>query len=121
MAADDIQQINELTKTLAGRKPVMGEYEEVIERVTDAGDPSALPALRKALNAAVEYQRWSASFSDPAMSEQNRRTPGAWMLQGIPHYAERYVSSLRAAIAACTSAGVPIVDVPAKKWWQFWK
>ena len=116
----DIQKIKGFTRALVKHEvPPDDEEQKVIERVGDTHNTSALPVLRRALSAAIEYQFWSETLSksvDPNMLG----SASIWIAGAL---ASRMIPRLRFAIEKCTPEDQPVVYEPIKRntWWLFWK
>ena len=106
MASSDIKEIEGFLKLLSQRKILPDDNgQAVIERVGDSHDPSALPILRNALTACVDYSKWANSL--------DKEVPGLWIYELL---AQKMEKRLQVAIEKCSPQGEPAV-----KWWQFWK
>ncbi len=110
--SNHVKEIEELTQRLAKHEPVAGESEAVVQRVIDSPDPAALPALKRALKVAVEYQQWAEGVSKRTDSNFKKNAPGGWFVDAMPHYGKRIVESLQTAIEKCTPQGQPVVHEP---------
>ena len=109
MASSDIEEIKGFIKILnIGEVLPDDNGQAVIERIGNTRDRSALPTLRKALNACIEYNRWADTLP--------KDKPGLWIYKALSSKME---SRLRLAIEKCTPDGEPLTY--EKKWWQFWK
>ena len=125
-----MSEIEDLPQRLAKHEPVAGESDAVVQRFIDSPDPAALPALRRALRVAVEYRQWAEALSERTDSDFKKKAPGGWIVDAMPHYGRRIVSSLQSAIEKCTPQGQPVVyeiqvaieaKLGGRPWWKFWE
>jgi hypothetical protein len=137
MSSESIHELVNLRKRLANNEPVAGEALAVIRKFIDSPDPAALHDLEETLQVALKYQKWAVNLAKSTDPGYKKNTPGAWIIDGLPHYAEKIISGLKSAIEKCTPAGQPVVYESAdgiqnptvnnknaatkKKWWNFFK
>ena len=114
MEAGDLEELQKLTERFVLEQGAMGEFYEVIDRISESRDPSALPALRLALSAALVYQPRAQALADTTPSEYKKGAAGGWMIDAVAHDAKEYVTKLRAAVEACTPNGEEIVYEPSE-------
>jgi hypothetical protein len=105
---DEVYDLQDELETIDGWVPRLAKHFEpppdsneqaVIDRVAEAADPAALPVLRRALQAAIEYRRfWQANDA-----LRKRRGMAVIVLAAGPMEAK-----LKAAIERCTPAGEPV-------------
>lgn len=101
-----LQKVEEFAQALEKHKvPPDDEDQKVIEQVGDSRDASALFVLRRALNAAIEYQVRS---KDMAKSE-GPNSPLTMSILITGDLARRMESRLRSAIEKCTPEGQPVI------------
>jgi hypothetical protein len=105
---EDLEEIEGLTTRMTAHEPVMGESEDAVERVAEARDPSALPQLRRALVAAIEYEQWAQAYADGISEDYKKHAPGGWMINALPQYGAKYAELLHSAIDQCTPEGEPV-------------
>jgi hypothetical protein len=108
MDQSDLKEITDLALRMASHEPVGQESEEAIERVAQAREPSALPDLRRALAAALEYQEWAQEYADSIPADVKKSMPGGWMIDSLPVHGANYAELLRSAIEECTPEGDPV-------------
>jgi hypothetical protein len=100
--SDDLEVIDGWVPVLAKRFELLPDSsaQEVIDRVGETADPAALPVLRRALAAVVEYRAfWQANDA-----LRQRRGLGVTVL-----LATSMEEKLRSAIERCTPQGEPVV------------
>ena len=108
MSTDDLNVIAGWVGRLAKRTELPPDTggQAVIDRVAEARDPAALPILRRALKAAVEYRQfWE--------SRDYKNQPGLWATVALASSME---SKLKDAIKR-----EEVLLEDTKRWWEFWK
>jgi hypothetical protein len=118
---DDLKEIDKLAERYLRDEPAAMEVYDSIARVTEVRDPSALPVLRRALGAALQYLPRAEELARTTPEEYKKNAPGGWAIDGFPFYAKEYVTRLRNGIEACTPGGEEVVYEPSsqrKRWWR---